>query len=54
MIFIGIIGGISAWGFLGLFMGPLVLSAAYFMLRLYHIATFPPAETHSSGDHSSA
>jgi predicted PurR-regulated permease PerM len=40
MIFIGILGGISTWGFLGLFMGPLVLSVAYFMLRLYHSATF--------------
>jgi predicted PurR-regulated permease PerM len=39
MIFIGILGGISTWGFLGLFMGPLVLSVAYFMLRLYHAAT---------------
>jgi predicted PurR-regulated permease PerM len=46
MIFIGILGGISAWGFLGLFMGPMVLSVAYFMLRLYHEATFAPdAET---------
>jgi predicted PurR-regulated permease PerM len=42
MIFTGLIGGISAWGFLGLFMGPLVLSVAYFMLRLYHTATFTP------------
>jgi predicted PurR-regulated permease PerM len=42
MIFVGILGGISAWGFLGLFMGPLVLSVAYFMLRLYHLATFTP------------
>ena len=42
MIFAGILGGISAWGFLGLFMGPLVLSVAYFMLRLYHGATFLP------------
>jgi predicted PurR-regulated permease PerM len=51
MIFIGILGGISTWGFLGLFMGPLVLSVAYFMIRLYHEATFqpetlaPPAES---------
>jgi predicted PurR-regulated permease PerM len=42
MIFTGILGGISTWGFLGLFMGPLVLSVAYFMLRLYHLATFTP------------
>jgi predicted PurR-regulated permease PerM len=42
MIFTGILGGISTWGFLGLFMGPLVLSVAYFMLRLYHTATFTP------------
>jgi predicted PurR-regulated permease PerM len=43
MIFIGILGGISAWGFLGLFMGPLALSMTFFMLRLYHTATFTPA-----------
>jgi predicted PurR-regulated permease PerM len=42
MIFTGILGGISTWGFLGLFMGPLVLSVAYFMLRLDHTATFSP------------
>ena len=42
MIFAGILGGISTWGFLGLFMGPLVLSVAYFMLRLYHAAIFSP------------
>jgi predicted PurR-regulated permease PerM len=40
MIFTGLLGGIYTWGFLGLFMGPLVLSVAYFMLRLYHTATF--------------
>jgi predicted PurR-regulated permease PerM len=40
MIFTGILGGISIWGFLGLFMGPLVLSVAYFMVRLYHTETF--------------
>jgi predicted PurR-regulated permease PerM len=48
MIFIGILGGISTWGFLGLFMGPMVLSVAYFMLRLYRTAAVsaaPPAET---------
>jgi predicted PurR-regulated permease PerM len=42
MIFTGLLGGIYAWGFLGLFMGPLILSVAYFMLRLYHTATFTP------------
>ena len=41
MIFTGILGGLSVWGFLGLFMGPLVLSVAYFMVRLYHMAAFP-------------
>jgi predicted PurR-regulated permease PerM len=42
MVFIGILGGLSAWGFLGLFMGPLVLSVAYFMLRLYRHSAFTP------------
>ncbi|MDR1515470.1 MAG: AI-2E family transporter [Synergistaceae bacterium] len=42
MIFTGLLGGIYTWGFLGLFMGPLILSVAYFMLRLYHTATFTP------------
>ena len=51
MIFAGILGGISLWGFLGLFMGPLVLSVAYFMLRLYHDATLSPAaEPSDEGD----
>jgi predicted PurR-regulated permease PerM len=66
MIFTGMLGGIYAWGFLGLFMGPLALSMTYFMLNLYHTATFtpnaeePPAgkpatnapEADSSGDYT--
>jgi predicted PurR-regulated permease PerM len=51
MIFAGILGGISTWGFLGLFMGPLVLSTAYFMIILYHNATFSP-ETDTSPEAS--
>ena len=55
MIFAGILGGISVWGFLGLFMGPLVLSVAYFMIVLYRTAIMspeaiePPAETETGG-----
>jgi predicted PurR-regulated permease PerM len=52
MIFTGLIGGIYTWGFLGLFMGPLVLSVAYFMLRLYHTATFTPDATTLPADES--
>jgi predicted PurR-regulated permease PerM len=52
MIFAGILGGISTWGFLGLFMGPLVLSMAYFMLRLYHEATFQPEIVQSPAESS--
>ena len=37
LVFIGILGGLSTWGFLGLFMGPLVLSIAYFLLDLYRL-----------------
>jgi predicted PurR-regulated permease PerM len=35
MVFVGIIGGLSAWGFLGLFLGPLILSLSYFLLHIY-------------------
>jgi predicted PurR-regulated permease PerM len=37
MVFVGIIGGIVTWGFLGLFLGPLILSMTYFMLHLYRL-----------------
>lgn len=35
LIFIGILGGLYNWGFLGLFIGPLVLSLAVFILDIY-------------------
>ncbi|MDR1515160.1 MAG: AI-2E family transporter [Synergistaceae bacterium] len=35
MVFIGIIGGLSTWGFLGLFLGPMILSLSYFLLHIY-------------------
>lgn len=37
VIFIGIIGGLYNWGFLGLFLGPLILSLALFMLDVYRM-----------------
>jgi predicted PurR-regulated permease PerM len=37
MVFVGILGGLSTWGFLGLFLGPLILSGAYFLLQIYRI-----------------
>ena len=35
VIFIGIFGGLFNWGFLGLFIGPLILSIGIFLLDLY-------------------
>ena len=35
VIFIGIFGGLFNWGFLGLFIGPLILSLGIFVLDLY-------------------
>ncbi|MDR1472409.1 MAG: AI-2E family transporter [Synergistaceae bacterium] len=49
LVFMGILGGLRAWGFLGLFLGPLVLSATYFMLHLYRIMMQEPGEA-SPGD----
>lgn len=37
VIFIGIFGGLYNWGFLGLFIGPLILSLALFMLDVYRM-----------------
>ncbi len=37
VVFIGIIGGLAAWGLLGLFMGPLVMSLFLFLLENYRI-----------------
>ena len=35
VIFVGIFGGLLNWGFLGLFIGPLILSLGIFLLDLY-------------------
>lgn len=35
IIFIGVVGGLTAWGFIGLFLGPLVVSLFMFMLDNY-------------------
>jgi predicted PurR-regulated permease PerM len=46
MVFIGIIGGLATWGFLGLFIGPLILSLSYFLLQIYRfIGNHPKEET---------
>lgn len=44
LIFVGVLGGLSAWGFLGLFMGPLVLSVAYFLAQLYRLIVMSPGK----------
>lgn len=36
LVFIGLFGGLYAWGFLGVFVGPLLLSLALFVLDIYH------------------
>lgn len=38
VVFIGVVGGLSAWGFLGLFLGPLVLTVFIFLLDTYRLA----------------
>ena len=45
LIFVGVLGGLSAWGFLGLFLGPLVLSMAYFLAHLYRLIVMSPDES---------
>ncbi len=35
IIFIGVVGGLASWGFLGLFLGPLVISLFIFLLDSY-------------------
>jgi len=50
MVFIGIIGGLSAWGFLGLFIGPLILSSSFFLLRIYRLVINPPGNQLESSD----
>jgi predicted PurR-regulated permease PerM len=35
LVFMGVIGGIAVWGFLGVFMGPLILSLSVFFLDNY-------------------
>ncbi len=44
VIFIGLFGGLYAWGFLGVFVGPLILSLALFVLDIYHSILKTPYE----------
>lgn len=46
LIFIGVIGGLLAWGFVGLFIGPTILAIAYTLLQdwLYQQENEDPAE----------
>jgi len=37
IVFIGVVGGLAAWGILGLFMGPLVVSLFFFLLENYRV-----------------
>jgi Predicted permease len=39
VIFVGIFGGLFNWGFLGIFMGPLILSLGIFVLDVYKSIT---------------
>jgi len=34
-VFIGVVGGLAAWGFIGLFLGPLIISLFIFFLDSY-------------------
>ena len=40
LVFLGAFGGLAAWGFIGLFMGPLILSLFVFFLDSYRKAWF--------------
>ncbi len=44
LVFVGILGGLATWGFLGLFLGPLVLSLAVFFLHVYRLIVSAPAD----------
>lgn len=44
LVFTGILGGLSTWGFLGLFLGPLVMSLAVFLLHVYRLFLITPPE----------
>ena len=44
LIFVGLFGGLYAWGFLGVFVGPLILSLALFLLDIYHSIIKTPDE----------
>lgn len=51
LIFIGLFGGLYAWGFLGVFVGPLLLSLGLFLLNIYHsIVISPDFEEQSEND----
>ena len=38
IVFTGVVGGLSAWGFLGLFLGPIILTMFVFLLDTYRLA----------------
>lgn len=45
LIFLGILGGLNSFGVIGIFLGPVLLSVAYTLLKEFARAGSPPGET---------
>lgn len=57
VVFVGIVGGLAAWGILGLFIGPPVMSLFLFLLENYRITRKSrdlPEESCGIGDMASS
>ena len=50
LVFVGVLGGLAAWGFLGLFLGPMLLSLSLFLLESYRTILREGERRASSGD----
>ncbi|MFN0008033.1 MAG: AI-2E family transporter YdiK [Planctomycetota bacterium] len=49
LIFVGVIGGLIAFGVVGIFVGPIVLAVTYTLISAWIAETPTPARTHRSG-----
>jgi predicted PurR-regulated permease PerM len=53
LIFAGVIGGLFAFGIIGLFIGPVVLAVSYTLLEAWVVGDNPEPET-DAGENSTA
>lgn len=54
LIFVGVLGGLVAWGLIGVFLGPVILAVAYEVVLLWFRSGEPATGTAGPGGHQAA